>query len=276
MDRQEILEVIRRTAETNGGTPLGTDRLAQVGVTPNEWGKYWARIGDAQREAGLAPNRRQLPRPDDEALAKLVSLARELGTFPTYRDIVVRRGRDRGFPSPRVFRRLGPKARLASRLLDYARTHPGHDDITTLCSPLVTPESPLARPRAVSFGSVYLLRGPGHRYKIGRTNAFGRRRRELSIQLPFDTRKIHVIETDDPDGVEGYWHHRFAAKRINSEWLNWTPMTLPRSNGGSGCDSTALQRARAVRDSGTAWPSQLSLVLEAFRERLDGGERWRC
>jgi hypothetical protein len=66
---------------------------------------------------------------------------------------------------------------------------------------------------------VYLLQGPGRRYKIGRTNAFGRRRRELSIQLPFDTRKVHVIETDDPEGVEAYWHHRFAEKRINSEWF---------------------------------------------------------
>ena len=64
-----------------------------------------------------------------------------------------------------------------------------------------------------------MLRGPGSRYKIGRTNAFGRRRRELSIQLPFDTRKVHVIETDDPPGVEAYWHQRFSAKRINSEWF---------------------------------------------------------
>ena len=79
--------------------------------------------------------------------------------------------------------------------------------------------SPAPRSPTVAFGSVYLLKGPGSRYKIGRTNAFGRRRRELSIQLPFDTRKVHVIETDDPAGVEAYWHQRFAARRINSEWF---------------------------------------------------------
>jgi hypothetical protein len=78
------------------------------------------------------------------------------------------------------------------------------------------PEPALSK---ATFGSVYLLKGPGKRFKVGRTNEFGRRRRELSIQLPFETRKVHVIETDDPQGVEAYWHQRFAGKRINSEWF---------------------------------------------------------
>jgi len=220
MRRQEILDIIRRTADANGGVPLGTDRLAQHGITPAVWGKYWARIGDAQREAGLAPNKRQGTHPDEDALAKLVSLARELGAFPTYRDIVVKRGKDATFPSPRVYRRLGPKSRLASRLVEYARAHSGHDDIVALCDPhLSSGPVSIKLAKAVQFGSVYLLKGPGRRYKIGRTNTFGRRRRELSIQLPFDTRKVHIIETDDPQGVESYWHQRFAAKRINSEWF---------------------------------------------------------
>jgi len=220
MDRQAILDIIRRTAESNGGIPLGTDRLAQLGVTPTVWGRYWARIGDAQRDAGLTRNTRQTPHPDEDALERLVRLARELGAFPTSRDIVVKRGRDRDFPSHRVFRRLGPKSRLASLLSEYARNHPGHEDITELCASHLLPDSrPVPRQATVQFGSVYLLQGPGRRYKIGRTNAFGRRRRELSIQLPFDTRKIHVIETDDPEGVEAYWHRRFSLKRINSEWF---------------------------------------------------------
>jgi hypothetical protein len=220
MDQQEIIDLIRRTAEANGGIPLGEDRLGQLGVTPAVWGRYWARIGDAQRAAGLTPNKRRGSHPEEDAIAKLASLARELLAFPTYRDIVVKRQQDRGFPSPRVFRRLGPKGRLASRLVAYARTHPGHDDIAALCAPHLTEAvAPDRRPKAVRFGSVYLLKGPGRRYKIGRTNAFGRRTRELSIQLPFDTRKIHVIETDDPEGVERYWHQRFADKRINSEWF---------------------------------------------------------
>jgi hypothetical protein len=221
VDRREILSVIRRTAAVNGGIPLGTDRLAKLGITEAVWQRYWARIGDAQRDAGLSPNRRMRALPIEEVIAKLAGLARELGDFPTKRDIEVKHHQDHAFPSGTVFRRLGTKARLAHLLAEYTRAHPGHEDIAALCASVLAADAPASAPpsRAVQFGSVYLLKGPGRRYKIGRTNVFGRRRRELSIQLPFDTRKVHVIETDDPEGVERYWHARFTPRRINGEWF---------------------------------------------------------
>jgi len=222
MDRQQLLEVMRRTAEANGGVPLGEDRFAsETGIPVSVWGRYWARIGDFQRDAGLTPNKRNVAYPDEDAVVQLIRLTREIGGFPAYRDLVVKRRKDPSFPSVRVFRRLGPMDQLASRVLEYARTHPGHDDVVALCSARPTSGlKPLSSTATVPrFGSVYMLKGPGHRYKIGRTNVFGRRSRELAIQLPFETRKIHVIETDDPEGVEAYWHQRFAAKRINSEWF---------------------------------------------------------
>jgi Meiotically Up-regulated Gene 113 (MUG113) protein len=220
LERAEILEVIRRTAQANGGIPLGEDRLVEIGIPPAVWGRYWARLSAAQREAGVEPNKKNEAVPEEDALAHLVRFIREIGAIPTSRERVVKHHQDPRFPSERIWKRLGPNSRLLARLLRYAETHPGHEDVVALSSARTTSEPPVAaKVPAVTFGTVYLLKGPGSRYKIGRTNAFGRRRRELSIQLPFDTRKVHVIETDDPAGVEAYWHQRFATKRINSEWF---------------------------------------------------------
>ena len=56
MDKQHIIDEIRRTAKDNGGAPLGTDRFQQeTGIKSADWfGRFWARWGDALGEAGAS------------------------------------------------------------------------------------------------------------------------------------------------------------------------------------------------------------------------------
>src|SRR5262249_1438261 len=57
MTKTHILEEIRRTAKTNGGEPLGWRRFeTETGIRQSDWSRFWARWGDAIREAGFVPN----------------------------------------------------------------------------------------------------------------------------------------------------------------------------------------------------------------------------
>lgn len=222
MDRQTIIDEIRRTAAENGGTPLGVRRLdSEAGIKEHHWKQYWARLSDAQREAGLEPNAKTEAFGNEKLAALLVGLARELGRFPTHAEIRVKSTSTPEWPTSRVFdRRLGTKAEMMAHVAAYCRAHPGNDDVLALCAAheqAVEKENETLDASADGF--VYLLKS-GRYYKIGKTNHAGRRERELAIQLPDAATTVHTIKTDDPEGIEAYWHRRFAAKRKNGEWFD--------------------------------------------------------
>jgi hypothetical protein len=223
MKKQHILKEIKRTAEANGGVPLGVARFyRETGIKESDWhGKYWARWGDALSEAGFAPNVLKGPIGEDELIEKYIELIRELGRLPVRGEIKLKRRRDPDFPSHNVFARFGTKSQLSARILDYCQNHKGFDDVVPLCDFKTTQnetDTEEDEKYIEKIGFVYLLKF-GRHYKIGRTNAFGRRERELAIQLPEKARTVHVIRTDDPEGIEAYWHKRFAAKRKEGEWF---------------------------------------------------------
>ena len=57
-------------------------------------------------------------------------------------------------------------------------------------------------------------------------DALGRRERELVIQRPEAAKVIRPIKTDDPAGIEEYWHRRFHDRRKNGEWFELTAQDL--------------------------------------------------
>jgi hypothetical protein len=162
-----------------------------------------------------------LQEPYDENLLieKYIGLVRELGRIPVHGELLMKRETDRDFPNGKTFDyRFGSKARLLAKVREYCNNHAGFDDIAQLCAGVPSSKEASAREDVQRDGSVYLLKA-GRYYKIGKTNAIGRREYELAIQLPQKARTVHVIQTDDPAGIEAYWHARFAAKRTNGEWF---------------------------------------------------------
>lgn len=225
MDRDYILEVVQREAAQNGGKPLGQKRLRAVGVRPSDWGNYWARIGDLNREAGLEPNRLNSARVDEDLLDRVVGLTGRLGRFPAFRELHVAASGEDGFPATRTLRtHFGGMQSLRERLRVFCQER-GLDDVAGLCEPIEAKEKRSAslspRPSGESLGFVYLFKS-GRVYKIGRSNAVGRRAYELAIQLPEKLTLVHSIQTGDPVRTEKYWHERFEERRKNGEWFELT------------------------------------------------------
>lgn len=219
MTKEHILSEIQKAAKANGGVPLGRERFErETGIKESHWlGRFWASWGDAVREAGFAVNPWNAAHPEEHLLASYAGLTRELGRVPTAPQIRLKRRADSTFPNDKVFARFGDKSALLGRVREFCAERPEFADVLSILG--TTSSAAAVSSRSITpVGFVYLTKF-GRHYKIGRTNAAGRRERELSIQLPEKSKTVHVIETDDPEGIEAYWHRRFATKRGNGEWF---------------------------------------------------------
>jgi hypothetical protein len=221
MDKQHILNEIRRTAKANGGTPLGKSKfLNETGIKESDWhGKYWVRWGDALCDAGFQPNQMTRAYPEGILVEKLIGLTRELGHFPVEGELRLKARADSDFPSHTVFARLGSKRDRMQKIAEFCRCRGGLEDVLALCTVDALPTKVQPHENVDSdeeIGFVYLLKS-GRFYKIGRSNSTGRRARELAIQLPEESKIVHSIRTDDPVGIEAYWHKRFESKRARRD-----------------------------------------------------------
>jgi len=138
VEKEHILREIKRTAEENGGKPLGWRRFeSETGITSSDWfGKHWVRWGDPLREARFEPNRLATAYDDAELLEKLAQLARKLGHVPVGDDLRIEARDDSDFSSHGAFARLGEKAVIVKRL----------QEIDVKAAPIPNPQSPIPNP----------------------------------------------------------------------------------------------------------------------------------
>jgi len=229
MEKSYILDEIRRTASVNAGSPLGWRRfVVETGIKQSDWfAIYWARWSDALREAGFEPNQLTEAYGTSQLLEIYAEFVVELGRLPATADLRLKARNDPTFPHDATFARMGTKLQLAQQVASFCRGRNGYDLVADLCDQYVSsrlpnrPSDDSAQGDDVEFGFVYLMKS-GRFHKIGHSNAAGRREYELAIQLPEKLKTIHVIRTDDPTGIEAYWHNRFKDKRKNGEWFDLT------------------------------------------------------
>jgi hypothetical protein len=159
-------------------------------------------------------------RDDDTVIAALIPLIREKGRWPTIPEIRIYGREHSGFPAHNTIRARGDRPTLACILLKYCSNKPELNDIAKICEPLIVAdkndEGFYSQERIQGY--VYLMKS-GQFYKIGKSKSPDRRRNEIALLLPHDTNTIHIIATDDPAGIEHYWHERFKDKKVRAEFF---------------------------------------------------------
>jgi hypothetical protein len=228
VDKQEINSEIIRIAEESGGKAPGFQRFAaETDVRKSDWyPKLWLRRGDAISEAGCQANVFTTAYDTTYLITKYIELIRELGHFPIEGELRNRRETDKNFPSHTTFSRLGSKQERVQKIIEYCHRKSEFNDINSICSEIAKfarkkPDSTDSKPDKIGY--VYLIKhGTRNEYKIGKTKNPIRREGELRIELPEKVEPIHYIKTDDPSGIESYWHSRFAEKRKEGEWFSLT------------------------------------------------------
>lgn len=222
--KQQILDEIRRITAANGGIPPGSRSFSvETNIKDSEWkGKFWARWGDALVEAGFAPNQLTSALSDEFVISSLARFITDFGKYPSAMDMRMKARQEPGFPNEKTFDRVGKRSKLAKMVVEWCASNPGHDIARVVCEKIVANAPAASQPESGESrvdGFVYLMKS-GKFYKIGRSIDVDRRLKEFAIQLPEALSPVHVIKTDDPAGIEAYWHRRFDAKRKNGEWFD--------------------------------------------------------
>ncbi len=223
--REHILAEIKRVAAENGGSPPGLRTFkAASGISDSAWkGKIWARWGDALKEAGFQPNAIQEKYSTELLLRRYCEAARQLRKAPTKAELSIFAQKWEEFPAISTFyNHFGGMEQLRSTARNWAAASEDFADVVALIPLARRTETPIENDVE---GYVYLLKS-GEHYKIGRSDNVERRIKQITIAMPEEVTLVHAIRTDDPSGIETYWHGRFSDRRANGEWFKLSTADL--------------------------------------------------
>ena len=218
--RERIIDEIKRIASEIGRPPGKMVFAKMTGIKPSQIeGTYWATWGDALADAGFQPNGLQAKFNIDELLGSIAAACLAFGKFPTANELKLHaRGKPK-FPSHSTIDNHFPRRSLLVEALRDWLLKPENCEYASIVDMLPS-AAKIDEPASKDIfgGHVYLIKA-GDFYKIGRSDQLERRVKEIRTALPQAATLEHTIATDDPPGIEAYWHRRFADRRANGEWF---------------------------------------------------------
>jgi len=224
--KERILGEIKRLAELNDGTAPGQKRFEkETGIRSAAWrGKLWAKWSDALAEAGYAANTLNASLDSDKVLDDYAEACREYGRPPTYAELRMYGNERPNFMGVNTYKNhFGSKEGVIAALRERAIKYGENDLLEILPETRISNDERIAADSSrLVDGWVYLLQS-GQHFKIGRSTELEKRVKQISIAMPEQVDLVHAIQTDDPSGIEAYWHRRFADHRANGEWFKLTP-----------------------------------------------------
>jgi hypothetical protein len=217
--REQIIAEIRRIAAGNNGQPPGRLRFERetsikMGAC---YGVFWARWSDALAAAGFAANKSNERISADVLLESLANACRHFGKFPTAGELRLYERQHAGFPSHGTYDgAFSSRAEMQTQLIAWVAKNHSFSDVAAILPGIDLEQTHIPYPNRE--GHVYLIQS-GAFYKIGRSDEIERRVKEIRVALPDAAKLIHSIRTDDPPGIEAYWHRQFEDRRANGEWF---------------------------------------------------------
>ena len=231
MDKPQVLKVISALAATNGGR-IGVRAFCNATGQSQRWLRnqpWFTSWNGLLEELGLPTRGFLVPKTPPEIIARAVAeLSARLGRWPTDDDLNRERALNKAFPSPSIIQPLRRSGELAKLVVAACESEESLRSAAHLARARLTPfdVTTVDSLDEKVKGYVYMLKS-GRHYKIGKTNNVARRYKEVRLELPQETHRIHAIETDDPSGIETYWHQRFALKRVKgTEFFALDPVDL--------------------------------------------------